>query len=65
MKDVEAKYEEWWEVTKEYFTKDLEKNMAQHKVDERIMRYKLEAYQKKISRFHLWQSNKYRGIEPR
>jgi hypothetical protein len=28
MKDFEAKYEEWWEVTKEYFTKELEKNLA-------------------------------------
>jgi hypothetical protein len=25
--------------------------------------YKLETYQKKFSRFHLWQSNKYKGIE--
>jgi hypothetical protein len=29
----------------------LEKNLAQHKVDERILRYKLEAYQKKILDF--------------
>jgi hypothetical protein len=42
MKDFEVEYEEWWEVAKEYFTKELEKNLAQHKVDEKIMRYKLE-----------------------
>jgi hypothetical protein len=28
MKDSEAKFEEWWEVAKEYFTKELEKNLA-------------------------------------
>ncbi len=44
MKDFEAKFEEWWEVAKKYFTKELEKNMVQHIVDERILKYKLEAY---------------------
>jgi hypothetical protein len=44
MKDFRAEYEEWWEVAKEYFTKELEKNLAQHRIDERIFRYKLEAY---------------------
>ncbi len=39
MKDFDVKSEEWWEVTKE-----LEKNLAQHKVDERNFRYKLEIY---------------------
>ncbi len=28
MKDSEAKFEEWWEVVKEYFTKELEKNIV-------------------------------------
>jgi hypothetical protein len=28
MKDFEAKFEEWWEVVREYFTKELEKNLA-------------------------------------
>jgi hypothetical protein len=51
MKDFEAKSEEWWEVVEEYFTKELENNIVQHKVDERIIRYKLEAYQKKIPNF--------------
>jgi hypothetical protein len=37
---------EWWDVVEEYFTRELEKNMAQHNVDERILRYKLEIYQK-------------------
>ncbi len=61
MKDSKAKFEEWWEVVEEYFTKELEKNLAQHKVDERILRYKFETYKKK--RFYLWQSNKYKGIQ--
>ncbi len=51
MKDSEAKFEEWWEVAKEYFTKELEKNLAQHRGDERIMKYKLEAYQKNFLDF--------------
>jgi hypothetical protein len=51
MKDFEAKSKEWWEVAKEYFTKKMEKNLAQHKTNEKIMRYKLEAYQKKIPNF--------------
>ncbi len=51
MKDLEAKFEEWWEVAKEYFTKELEKNLAQHNANERIMRYKLEAYQKNFPIF--------------
>jgi hypothetical protein len=29
----------------------LEKNLAQHKIDERIIRYKLEAYQKNFLDF--------------
>ncbi len=28
MKDSKAKSEEWWEVPKEYFTKELEKNLV-------------------------------------
>jgi len=51
MKDFEAEVEEWWEVAEEYFTKELEKNMAQHKAHERIMRYKFEAYQKNFPDF--------------
>jgi hypothetical protein len=34
-----------------HFTKELEKNLVKHKVDERIMRYKLEAYQKNFLDF--------------
>jgi hypothetical protein len=26
--DFEAKFEEWWEVVEEYFTKELEKKLA-------------------------------------
>ncbi len=51
MKDFEKKFEKWWEVAKEYFTKELDKNLAQHKVDERILSYKLEAYQKNFPNF--------------
>ncbi len=31
MKDFEAKFEEWWEVVEEYFTKELEKNLTHHR----------------------------------
>jgi hypothetical protein len=51
MKDSEAKSKEWWEVIKEYFAKELEKNLAQHRVDERILRYKLKVYQKNFLDF--------------
>jgi hypothetical protein len=27
-KEYKAKFEEWWEVVEEYFTKGLEKNLA-------------------------------------
>ncbi len=45
MRDFEVEYEEQWEVAKEYFTKELEKNLAKHKANERILKYKLEVYQ--------------------
>jgi len=51
MKDFEVKFEEWWEVVEEYFTKEMEKNLVQHKTDENILRYKLEAYQKNFLDF--------------
>jgi hypothetical protein len=51
MKDYEAKYEEWWEVTEEYFIKELENNLVQHRANERIMKYKLETYQKNFLDF--------------
>jgi hypothetical protein len=51
MKDSKAKYEEWWDVAEEYFTKELEKNLAQHRIDESILRYKLEAYQNNFPDF--------------
>jgi hypothetical protein len=28
MNDSEVEFKEWWEVIKEYFTKELEKNIA-------------------------------------
>jgi hypothetical protein len=46
MKDFEAKFKEWWEVTEEYFTKKLEKNLVQHRTNEKNLKYNLEAYQK-------------------
>jgi hypothetical protein len=42
-KDSKADLEDWFKVAKEYFAKELEKNLVQHRVDERILRYKLEA----------------------
>ncbi len=51
MKDPEVESEESWEVAEEYFTKELEKDLAQHKADERILRYKLETYQKNFPKF--------------
>jgi len=49
--DFEAESEGWWEVTEAYFTKELEKNLGQHKANERILRYKLEIYQKNFPNF--------------
>jgi hypothetical protein len=43
-KDFKAEFEEWWEVVEEYFTKELEKNLAHHRANEIILKYKLEAY---------------------
>jgi hypothetical protein len=51
MKDFEVEYEDWWEVAEEYFTKELENNLTQHRTNERIPRYKLEAYQKNFPDF--------------
>jgi peptide subunit release factor 1 (eRF1) len=45
MKDFEAKLEEWWEVVEEYFIKELEKNLTQHRANEFFLKYELEAYQ--------------------
>jgi hypothetical protein len=45
MKDFEVESEEWCEVAEVYFTKEMEKNLVQHKANEKIMRYKLEACQ--------------------
>jgi hypothetical protein len=51
MKDFKVESEEWWEVAKEYFTKELERNLVQHKIDEKILKYKLEVYQKNFPKF--------------
>ncbi len=51
MKDFEAESKEWWEVAKEYFTKEMEKNMVQHKPDEKILKYKLENDQNNFPNF--------------
>ncbi len=64
MKDFNVEFEEWWEVVEEYFAKELEKNLAQHRVDERILRYKLEVYHKN-SRVCMWESNKCKDIKLR
>jgi hypothetical protein len=44
MKNYDVESKEWWEVVKEYFIEELEKNLAQCIVDERTYRYKLEVY---------------------
>ncbi len=49
--DSDVEFEEWWEVADGYFTKELEKNLAQHRTDEIIMRYKLETYQNNFPNF--------------
>jgi hypothetical protein len=51
MKDFKAESEKWWEVVEEYFTKELEKNLTQHKANERILKYKCETYQKNFPNF--------------
>jgi hypothetical protein len=51
MKDSEVESKGWLEVVKEYFAKKLEKNLAQHRADERILKYKLEVYQKNFLDF--------------
>jgi hypothetical protein len=44
MKDFDAESKECWEVVEEYFAKKLEKNMAQHRANERTYMYKLKVY---------------------
>ncbi len=63
MKDYEAESEEWWEVVKEYFTKELENNLVEHTTNERILMYNLEAYYKKIqiSSMAIQQVQRYRA----
>ncbi len=51
MKDSEVESTEWWEVVDEYFTKELEKNLVQHRANEKFMKYKLETYQKNFPNF--------------
>jgi len=51
MKDFDVKSKEWQEVAKEYFAKELEKNLTHHKVDEKVLRYKLEVYQRNFPNF--------------
>jgi peptide subunit release factor 1 (eRF1) len=51
MKDFEVEFAKWWEVAGEYFTKELEKNVTQHRIDEIILKYKLEAYRKNFANF--------------
>jgi hypothetical protein len=51
MKGYDAKSKELWEVTREYFTKELESNLAQHIANKRSFKYKLLIYQKKIPMF--------------
>jgi hypothetical protein len=43
-KDSNVEFKEWWKVAEEYFTKELEKNLAYHRVNERSLKYKLKVY---------------------
>ncbi len=62
MKDSEAELEEWWEVAEEYFTKELEKNLAHHRANEKNLKYKLEVIKRifQISFVAIQQAQKYR-----
>ncbi len=51
LKDFEAESKEWWEIEEEYFVKELEKNLTQHKANEIFLKYKLETYQKNFPIF--------------
>ncbi len=51
IKDFEVESRERWEVADEYFTKEFEKNLVRHRADERLLRYKLEVYQKNFPNF--------------
>jgi len=51
MKHFYVEFEEWWEVAKKYFSKELEKNLAQHRVNERMYMYKLEVHHKTFPDF--------------
>jgi hypothetical protein len=51
MKDYDIESKKWWEVGKEYFAKELEKNLAQHRVNEKNLKYKLEIYWKTFLEF--------------
>jgi hypothetical protein len=51
MKDSDVECEEWWEVAKENFAKELENNLTQHGADEKNLRYKLEIYQRNFPKF--------------
>jgi hypothetical protein len=54
MKDFKVEYEEWWEVAHEYFIKELEKNLAQHRTNERIIEIQVGSLSKEFSKFCLW-----------
>jgi hypothetical protein len=51
MKDYNVESKEWWEVAEDYFAKELEKNLAQHRANEKSLKYKLEIYQKCFPEF--------------
>jgi hypothetical protein len=65
MKDFDVESKEWWEVVEEYFSKELEKNLAQHRANERMYRYKVEVYHKIFLDFVCGKPNKHKGIKPR
>lgn len=64
MKDSNAKSKEWWEVTEEYFFKELEENLAQQSRWKKVQ-IQIEGLSENLPRFYMWKPNKHRNIMPR
>jgi hypothetical protein len=50
---LEVEFEKWWEVVEGYFTKELKKNLVQHRTDGKLLRCNLEACQMNFLNF-IW-----------
>jgi hypothetical protein len=51
MKEYDIESKKWWEVGKEYFGKELEKNLVQHRANEKNLKCKMEIYFKTFLEF--------------